>query len=219
MSSVLPQCELQQAVNSYQYGWKLKERVDEALLVLKEKVGIGIEFDNETYPMWLRPSWAMPDELSCLSARERNQRLLGVRKLPDNYVKNHLFPALLTFSLPKLIREHLDEFESRKIDRAKRISKDKTRKSCPPSKVNTSESVKTSPQTIRSTLISELPESRELTGAMVKQARIASRMSQREVARAIGMSQSWVRDIENDWQDKPIPQEHTLKLGALLGLL
>jgi transcriptional regulator with XRE-family HTH domain len=54
---------------------------------------------------------------------------------------------------------------------------------------------------------------------MVKQARTASRMSQREVARAIGMSQSWVRDIENDWQDKPIPHEHALKLGTLLELL
>lgn len=219
LSSVLPQYELEQATNSYQYGWKLKERVDEALLVLKEKVGIGIEFDDETYPMWLRPAWAIPDELSCLSTRERNQHLLGVKKLPDNYIKNHLFPALLTFSLPKLIREHLDEFESRKFDKAKRISKDKIRKSCSPSKVNTSESVKTPPQTIRATLISELPEPRELTGAMVKQARTASRMSQREVARAMGMSQSWVRNIENDWQDKPIPHEHALKLGTLLGLL
>jgi DNA-binding transcriptional regulator YiaG len=215
----LPQCELEQAVNSYQYGWKLKERIDEALLVLKEKVGIGIEFDDETYPMWLRPAWALPDELSCLSTRERNQHLLGVRKLPDNYIKNHLFPALLTFSLPKLIREHLDEFENRKFQTAKRISKDKTRKSCPPSKVSTSELVKTSPQVIESTLTSELPESRELTGAMVKQARTASRLSQREVARAIGMSQSWVRDIENDWQDKPIPRKHALKLGTLLGFL
>jgi DNA-binding transcriptional regulator YiaG len=218
LSSVLPQCQIEQAVNSYQYGWKFKERVDEALLVLKDKVGIGIEFDDETYPMWLRPAWVMPDELSCLSTRERNQRLLGVRKLPDNYIKNHLFPALLTFSLPKLIQEHLDEFESRKFQTTKRISKGKARKSCPPSKVSASELAERPPQTMKSSLISELPEPRELTGAMVKQARTASRMSQREVARAIGMSQSWVRDIENDWKEKPIPQEHALKLKTLLGL-
>jgi hypothetical protein len=87
-------------VSDYRYGWRLKEDLEEAFLLLKDKVNMTIEFDDITYPMWLRPLWAIPDEIANLSAKERNQQLLGNKKLPDNYIQNILLPAKLSFKLP-----------------------------------------------------------------------------------------------------------------------
>jgi DNA-binding transcriptional regulator YiaG len=218
LSNVLPQGQIEQAVNDYRYGWKLKERLDEAWLILKDKVGIGVEFDDDTYPIWLRPVWAMPDDLSRLSTRERNKRLLGVKKLPDNYIQNCLFQAKLTFSLPVDIQERLDEFETRKSKTTKRNSQYQTKKLRQPTSVSTPQLVKIPPQAIANSQITELPEPSYLTGAMVQQARRAIGMSQRQVASAIGMSQSWVRNIEKDGRDKPIPLKHALKFMEVLEL-
>lgn len=218
LGNVLSQAEIEQAANDYRYGWRLKESVDEAILVLQDKLSLGIEFDDDTYPIWLRPLWAMPDELSHLPTRERHQRLLGARKLPNNYIQNSWFPAKLTFKLPALIRKRLDEIEASKGVSAERISKCQSVRYSQPSKVGAPQSVKTPPQTMKSSSFTQVPESGELTGAMVRQARLAIRMSQRDVARAIGMSQSWVRDIEKDGRERPIPLEHALKLREVLGI-
>ena len=191
LGNVLSQAEIEQAANDYRYGWKLKETVDEAMLVLRDKLSLGIEFDDDTYPIWLRPIWAMPDNLSCLPTRERHQRLLGARKLPDNYIESLWFPAKLNFKLPELIQKRLNGFETHKSKTAKSISNSQS---------------------------TEVTESAHLTGAMVQQARIAIGMSQRDVAHAIGMSQSWVRDIEKDGGQKPIPLQHALKLREVLGI-
>ncbi len=88
LGNVLSNAEIEQATNDYRYGWKLKETVDEAMLVLLDKLSLEIEFDDDNYPIWLRPLWAMPDDLSHLPTRERHQRLLGARRLPDKYIQN-----------------------------------------------------------------------------------------------------------------------------------
>lgn len=217
LGNVLSQAEIEQAVNDYRYGWRLKESVDEALLVLQDKLCLRIEFDDDTYPIWLRPLWAMPDDLSRLPTRERHQHLLGARKLPDNYIQNFWFQALLTFKLPDLIQKRLDEFEAQKSVSAERISLRQSVKSSQSTQVSASQSVE-SPLQTKSYLLTEVPESVELTGAMVRQARLAIGISQRDVARAIGMSQSWVRNIEKDSGQKPIPLQHAFKLREVLGI-
>jgi hypothetical protein len=59
LSNVLPRQEISQTLQNYIYAWRLKEKLDEALLVLRDAVGLEIEFDDETYPIWLRPSWVL----------------------------------------------------------------------------------------------------------------------------------------------------------------
>jgi len=78
--------------------------------------------------------------------------------------------------------------------------------------------VKTPQQITKSFQLTEIAESGELTGAMVRQARLAIGMSQRDIAHAIGRSQSWVRNIEKDGGQKPIPLQYALKLRQVLGI-
>lgn len=218
LGNVLSKVEIEQAANDYRYGWKLKETVDEAMLVLRDKLSLEIEFDDDTYPIWLRPLWAMPDDISHLPTRERHQRLLGARRLPDNYIQNIWLTAKLTFKFPELIQKRLDESETGKSETAKSISKRQSLSYSQSTEVGARQSVEIPKQTTKSSLLTSGLESSELTGAMVRQARLAVGMSQRDIARAIGMSQSWVRDIEKSGEHKPIPLQHALKLKEVLGI-
>jgi len=143
LSNILPSSEIEQAVSDYRYGWRLKETLEEALLILKDTVGIKIEFDDDTYPMWLRPLWAMPDELSCLPAKQRNQQLLGSKRLPDNYIQNFLFQAQLIFKLPDQIQRHLNKIKTPKTFTAKEISQSQTKNQPSPTLISTPELEKT----------------------------------------------------------------------------
>ncbi|MBW4573481.1 MAG: helix-turn-helix domain-containing protein [Tolypothrix carrinoi HA7290-LM1] len=218
LSNVLLSFQIEQAVSDYKYGWRLKETLEEALLVLKDKIGIKIEFDDDTYPMWLRPLWAMPDELSNLPTKERNQRLLGTKRLPDNYIQNFLFQAKLIFKLPPQIQRYLNKFKTPKTCTDKEISQFQTKNYPSSTSVSTPELVKTPPQASATSQIMELPEISELTGATIRQVRTGRGMSQRQLAGAMGLSQSWVRDIETEGRDKPVPQKHAVKLKEVLGL-
>lgn len=219
LSNVMPQFQIEQALSDYRYGWRLKETLEEALLVLKDKVGIKMEFDDDTYPMWLRPLWAMPDELRCLSAQERNQQLLGTKRLPDNYIQNFLFQAKLILKVPIRIQRHLSKFETHKSDAAKGTSQRQTKKHNARNTANTPKLAKTRSQAEATPQIVELAEIKELTGAILQQVRSAKCMSQRDIARAMGMSQSWVRDIENEGKDQLIPQKYAVKLKFVLGIV
>lgn len=216
LSSVLPSSQIEQALNDFRYGWRLKENLEEALLVLKDKVGIKIEFDDESYPQWLRPLWAMPNELSCLPAKQRNQQLLGTKRLPDNYIRNILFPAKLTFKLPPSTQRHLNQFKTPKSNKASTTSKYQTKNYETPTSSNTSELVKTPSKTSDTPEIIELTQTKELTGDIVRLLRTAKRVSQRKLALAMGMSQSWVRNIENEGRDQPIPEKYATKLREIL---
>jgi DNA-binding transcriptional regulator YiaG len=219
LSDILPSSQIEQAVNDYRYGWRLKETLEEALLILKDKAGIKIEFDDETYPMWLRPLWAMPDELSCLSVKERNQQLLGTKRLPDNYIQNFLFPAKLIFKLPSPIQRDLNQFKPRKTNTSGDKPQNQKNNPATPTSTSTPELAETSSQANTTPQIIELARTGELTGTIVRQLRTAKRISQRQVASAIGMSQSWLRDIETEGRDKPIPQKYAVKLKKVLGIV
>ncbi|MBW4642701.1 MAG: helix-turn-helix domain-containing protein [Goleter apudmare HA4340-LM2] len=219
LSSVLPSSQIEQALNDFRYGWRLKENLEEALLVLKDKIGIKIEFDDKTYPLWLRPLWAMPNELSSLSAKERNQALLGTKRLPDNYIQNVLLPAKLILKVSVQIQRHLSTLETQKQQTAKEIYQHETKNHNARTIVSTSKVVKIHSQAEATPQIFELTQTSELTGAILRQIRTAKRISQREIARAVGMSQSWVRDIETEGSDKVVAEKYAVKLKEVLSLV
>ncbi|MBD2772514.1 helix-turn-helix domain-containing protein [Iningainema tapete] len=218
LSNVMPSSDIEQALSDYRYGARLKETLEEALLILKDKVGIKIEFDDRTYPIWLRPSWAMPDELSNLPTKQRNQQLLGTKRLPDNYIQNSLFPAKLIFKLPPEIQRNLNKFKTSKTNPPKKNSQCQTKNHPSSTSASTNELVETPPQASTTPQIIELPQTSKLTGDIVRQARTAMHMNQRQLAQAIGMSQSWVRDIETEGRDKPVPEKYAVKLTEVLNM-
>ncbi|GAX46354.1 hypothetical protein NIES4075_73750 [Tolypothrix sp. NIES-4075] len=211
LNKVLPSGEIQRAIADRRYGWKLKETVDNALLVLRDIGGFGIEFDNETYPQWLRPIWNLPDNLAILPTKERNQCLLGSKCLPHHYLVKHWFPALITFKLPPTTQKDLHKLVTHNTETGKKITKCKSRKSDKLPDANQADSDSKPPQT-------KTNQPTELTGAIVQQGRKAIRMSQTELAHAMGKSQSWVRDIENKLKDQVIKPKYALKLKFILGM-
>lgn len=180
LDSVLPSSEIEKALSDRRYGWKLKDSVDNALLTLKDSLKIDIEFDDETYPLWLRPIWSLPDEVADLPTKERNQQLLGAKWLPDNYISKYWFPAKLTFRLPSQIQDCLDEIEARRTEKNNRTAAKKrnNREIEPP------------------TAAAQLPA--KLDGATVKAARQDKGWTQAELAATMGKSVSWVKLVESN---------------------
>ena len=214
LSNILPASQIEKAVSDYRYGWRLKEDLEEAFLLLKDKVNMTIEFDDITYPMWLRPLWAIPDEIANLSAKERNQQLLGNKKLPDNYIQNILLPAKLSFKLP-----------SSQINNNKSVKNQKNTKSNKAGVkiqnsvdvvMNNSRVAETSGIRNGKVTVRDIPVIKEINGRLVKQMRTAKKISQRDFANAVGMSQSWVRDIETKGKDAPIPEKYTAIIKEIL---
>ncbi|MBD1866459.1 helix-turn-helix domain-containing protein [Cyanobacteria bacterium FACHB-471] len=184
LDSVLPSNEIEKALSDRRYGWKLKDSVDNALLALKDSLKVDIDFDDETYPLWLRPIWSLPDDLAALPTKERNQQLLGTKWLPDNYISKYWFPAKLTFKLPSQIQDCLDEIEARRVKKSKR----------------TTVATKHSDRGIEAqslAVIAPLPAA-ELDGAMVKAARQAKGWTQAQLASTVGKSVSWVKLVESN---------------------
>lgn len=184
LESVLPSSEIEKALSDRRYGWKLKESVDNALLTLKDSLKVDINFDNDTYLLWLRPVWSLPDDVADLPTKERNQKLLGTKWLPDNYIFKHWFPAKLTFRLPAQIQDSLNEIEARRAEKTSRKSSGMASNRSPA-------------EMISSSLIPQLPAV-ELNGATVKAARQAKDWTQAQLAATVGKSVSWVKLVESD---------------------
>jgi DNA-binding transcriptional regulator YiaG len=209
LSNVLPKADIEQALTDRRYGWKLKESVDNALLVLRDTLGLEIEFDDKTYPQWLRPVWSLPNNLAELPTKERNQHLMGSKRLPDRYILNHWFPALVTFKLPSQIQESLNKLAAHGARAAKKTTTRRSRKSYKFTEASKSEDN----QQLR---LVQASQPMALTGTMVQQARKSLQMSQTELAQAMGKSQSWVRDIEHKLKDQPLKPEYAQRLRAIL---
>lgn len=214
LSNVLPRQEISQTLQNYVYAWRLKEKLDEALLVLRDAVGLEIEFDDETYPIWLRPSWGLPDNLHHLPTKVRNQQLLGMKKMPDNYIQNHWLPATLTLTMPPGIQERLDAFINRKASDTNRIVK---RKSIKPSMTHATLEGQSDRQPTQTP--PQLPTSTPpacLTGDTVKQMRETKGWTQAYLASLVGKSVSWVKLIESG--RRRIQDADRLTLRQVLGL-
>jgi DNA-binding transcriptional regulator YiaG len=182
LESVLPGCDIQKAISDRRYGWKLKESVDNALLTLKDQLHIDLEFDDITYPLWLRPLWSLPDELANKSAKERNQDLLGAKCLPNNYLTKHWFPAKLIFTLPETIQNQLNSIGAKRLLKASQDSQ--------PSSHHHPDLLDISPQS--------QPEEQLLSGSAIKTARQAQGLTQSALAIRVNKSVSWIKMVECD---------------------
>lgn len=171
------------------------------------EVKFAIQFD-ESFPKSLLPSWAVTpkggsDEFESADSTPQEQRM------PDGFFDTWL-QGIVIIIPPAPIEGELVRFEKSKAEITKQLSKPGGRKLLAP---NSSEGI--------ITIDTEVIEDRafpdqELTGAMVKKLRQEARLSQMDVAIAIGMSQSWVRNIENKLQDKPLKPLYAERLSRIL---
>lgn len=182
LESIMPMNDLDKALNDRRYAWKLRESIDNAFLTLKDSLKVEIDFDDATYPLWLRPVWSLPDELASLDTKVRNQRLLGSKCLPDNYLSRYWFGAKLTFRLPAEIQDCLDEMATRRIEKTKLLSNTRVESNAQSADIDSPDRV------IAVTL----------TGEVIKTARQAQNWTQAELAEKMKKSVSWVKLVESD---------------------
>lgn len=173
------------------------------------EVNFTIQFD-ETFPEELLPAWAaMPkaadDEIDLTDSVLQEQRM------PDGFFDTWL-QGVVTITPPTLIERELAQFETSKAGVSKQFSKIGGSQSLSP---NTAEEIITVDAEV---VEEETPYNQQLTGAMIKQLRQEAGLSQMDVAIAIGMSQSWVRNIENKLQNKPLKPIYAERLSRILKL-
>jgi DNA-binding transcriptional regulator YiaG len=158
------------------------------------EVNFTIQFDP-TFPPELLPAWAIAPPTADSPTADT---LPADPRMPDGFFDNWLQGVVIILA-PAPIEGELASFEANKLAPAKSAAKS---------------TITVEAQTIPD--IAALP--RELTGAMVRQLRQAAGLSQMDVAIALGMSQSWVRNIENKLQDKPLKSVYAEQLKKILHL-
>jgi Helix-turn-helix domain len=103
LETLEPAAVLQEAAADFRRRYAYKRRWDEALLTLHDQ-GWRITFHDESYPVVLRPDWALPTDTR-----------VHLRRLPNNYWQQ-LLAATLTFTppapLPALLAEAGEEKRS-----------------------------------------------------------------------------------------------------------
>lgn len=179
-----------------------------SLLEELTEINFSIQFDN-SFPKELLPGWAVlpeeptSNEVNPLSETPQENRM------PDGFFDSWL-QGVVVITPPTPIEAELTPFEIHKAELAKKAAKSTSLKMLNPGaeeKSSNFEVVEVQSQQVV-----------ELTGILVKQFRQAIGMSQMEVANAIGKSQSWIRDVENKWKDKPLKPAYADKLQKILGL-
>lgn len=178
--------------------------------VLEALTEIGFTFRfSESFPKALRPAWAtLPNEnegeLDPVAVAPKDERL------PGGFFDTWL-TCCVSITAPPSIEVALKEFEQKNTETAKRISihlETKLRQSKESNEGQSEQQHSQGPSTQPGVLI----------GAMVQQARFAIGMSQTELGRAMGKSQSWVRDIENKLKDQSVSPKYVERLKEVLRL-
>ena len=172
------------------------------------EVNFTIQFD-EGFPRELLPTWAViPQEA------EDTSDLAGStppdQRMPDGFFDGWL-QGIVIIIPPAPIEGELAGFEASKAGIAKRLMMPNGTQSIAS---NTEEAITVEAEVLQDAM----PPVQELTGAMVKKLRQEARLSQMDVAIAMGMSQSWVRNIENKLQDKPLKPMYAEQLRRILKL-
>ena len=162
----------------------------------------SIQFD-EAFPSEFLPSWAI---LSDKEESEDDIEIPQEQRMPDGFFDRWL-QCVLIVTPPTPIETELVAFETQKADSTKRFQKSRS-----VSRQITEEAVPTEAIEVQAVEVAEF------TGAKVKQYRNKLGLSQMDVAEAMGMSQSWIRDIENKWSDRTIKPRYAEKLKKLLRL-
>jgi DNA-binding transcriptional regulator YiaG len=172
------------------------------------EVNFTIQFD-ENFPTDLLPTWAaLPKEAD--HEPDPTDSIPPDQRMPDGFFDNWL-QGVVFITPPAPIESALTGFETSKAEAVKQLSRSTGNQSLLP---NVEGAI-----TVDAEVIEDEPtRSQELTGAMVKQLRQQAGLSQMDVAIAMGMSQSWVRNIENKGQDKPLKPVYVEQLKKILRL-
>lgn len=168
------------------------------------EVNFTIQFD-ETFPKDLLPSWAViPEDGN--DGLDPSDSIPQEQRMPDGFFDTWLKGVVLIIP-PAPIEEELAQFETNKAEGTRQPVR-----SLPLSAVG--EVITVNAEVIAN----ESSPEQELTGAMVRKLRQEAGLSQMDVAIAMGMSQSWVRNIENKLQDKPLKPLYAEQLRKILKL-
>jgi DNA-binding transcriptional regulator YiaG len=172
------------------------------------EVNFSIRFDK-SFPKDLLPTWAVMPQTAD-NETEPVDNILPEQRLPDGFFDSWL-KGIVVILPPTTIEGGLAEFESRKASLGKRFGGLNDNQSLLP---NAEETI-----TVEAEVIADKsPLAPELTGAVIKKLRQEAGLSQMDVAIAMGMSQSWVRNLENKLQDKPLKPLYAEQLKKILKL-
>ncbi len=168
------------------------------------EINFRIHFDND-FPSEFLPSWAVPSEQQSdvdNDALEMPQE----QRMPDGFFERWL-RCVLIITVPTSIETELATFEAQKAEGVKRFPKSRSQN------MKIEETIPVEPVIeVKATKINEF------TGLQVKQYRQKLGLSQMDIAQAMDMSQSWIRDIENKWSDRPIKPRYVKRLKNILGI-
>jgi len=210
LEAVISAEEIESVRQVRQYRSRFVQRFYDALETLTE-AGFRVEF-SDSFPIELRPDWAyLPIE----TEGDLDVVAIAPQKtpLPNGYFDTWL-NGVISIICPSNIENVLAELETRKAKKGKSSE----RKSSQPARLNSSLDTDSDEDELllRSLARQTIPE--ELTGAAVRRVRKNLKMSQAELAQQIGKSQSWVRDLENKFSDKPVSRDYVDKLKQILHL-
>jgi len=207
LESVISASEIESVRQVRQYRSRFVQRFYDALETLTE-IGFRVEF-SDSFPVALRPDWAyLPVE----TEGDLDVVALAPQKsaLPNGYFDTWL-NGIISITCPSNIENVLADLEARKTKKGKSSGK----KSAQPENLSP-DAIENSLPLLKSS--SRQSFSEELTGAVVRQARKDLKMSQADLAQKIDKSQSWVRDLENKFSDKPVSRDYSDKLKQILHL-
>lgn len=192
-----------------QYRSRFVQRFYDALEVLTE-AGFQIEFD-ESFPVELRPDWAtIAEEFSEIDVVSL---VPAKAPLPSGYFDIWL-DGIIRIVAPPDIEAVLANLEARKAKKGRSAAEPSSQRTIA---FNSSlpSGTSTSPVTSQPNQSALVPS--EFTGLMVRKLRKSRGISQTDLAQSLGKSQSWMRDLENKFSDRPIPAEYADQLWQLLG--
>jgi DNA-binding transcriptional regulator YiaG len=165
-----------------------------------------IQFDH-TFPIELLPNWAtLPDEQN----ESETTDVLEIpqeQRMPDGFFDLWL-KCVITITAPAPIETELAAFEAQKAEGVRQFQKSR------PAQVQANREAAPKEAVIEV----QATEIVDFTGIQVKQHRQKLGLSQMDVAEAMNMSQSWIRDLENKWRDRPVKPRYAARLKDLLGI-
>lgn len=174
------------------------------------EVNFTIQFDDN-FPTDLLPPWATQppatsDELQPANSTQLATSTPQEPRMPDRFFDTWL-QGVVVIIPPAPIEGELAQFETSKADGTKLVGRPG---SYPWRSLDLEEAIPVDVEVMND----EVPPSQELTGRVVKKLRQEAGLSQMDVAIAMGMSQSWVRNIE--MQNKPLKPLYAEQLRKIL---
>lgn len=203
LEAVIAPEELESVRQVRQYRSRFVQRFYDVLETLTE-AGFQIKFDD-SFPSAMRPDWAdLPDETD-----EVDPSAIAPAKtpLPNGYFDIWL-DGLLNIICPPDIEAVLANLESRKAKKGKSATTQTSSQKRLPATPAGGKAI--------TTTATPVIEAEQFTGSIVRKLRKTLSMSQTDLAQAIGRSQSWVRDLENKFSDRPVPAEYLDRLQQIL---